>query len=161
MDTSNLFKEPTAMSPRNLNSFSGFCPAEEQQTPNSVPRKNGPLGFFRDYGQKLLSHFYNIKACGIDGQDCCHTLGVLRVSLGCFIFFSYHSSSIQKYIQIYGEFARVGAGFFCVLQLVSVIEFITWWNSYWMPDEQKKQSCSLGLFMLQQFSMLLLSVELW
>lgn len=139
--------------------------------------------FFRDYGQRVLSHFYNIKACGIDGQDCCHTLGVLRVSLGCFIFFSvmffttiktrklYEARSSwhsgwwavklvllivsmavpfflhSKYIQIYGEFARVGAGIFLVLQLVSVIEFITWWNNYWMPDEQEKQSCSLGLFM--------------
>lgn len=28
---------------------------------------------------------------------------------------------------------------FLVLQLVSVIEFITWWNNYWMPDEQEKQ----------------------
>ncbi|KAJ6703125.1 SERINE INCORPORATOR [Salix viminalis] len=121
--------------------------------------------FFRDYGQK----------------------GVLRVSLGCFIFFSvmflttiktrklYEARSSwhsewwalklvllivsmavpfflhSKYIQIYGEFARVGAGVFLVLQLVSVIEFITWWNSYWMPDEQKKQSCSLGLFMSTVF----------
>ncbi|KAB5564861.1 hypothetical protein DKX38_004915 [Salix brachista] len=160
--------------------------------------------FFRDYGQKVLSHFYNIKACGIDGQDCCHTLGVLRVSLGCFVSlfqqnddcncseFSYIFFSVMffttiktrklyearsswhsewwalklvllivsmavpfflhsKYIEIYGEFARVGAGVFLVLQLVSVIEFITWWNNYWMPDEQKKQSCSLGLFMSTVF----------
>ncbi|KAJ6346963.1 hypothetical protein OIU76_003621 [Salix suchowensis] len=144
--------------------------------------------FFRDYGQKVLSHFYNIKACGIDGQDCCHTLGVLRVSLGCFIFFSvmffttiktrklyearssWHSEwwgveacsvdcingstilpPFKIHSNLYGEFARVGAGVFLVLQLVSVIEFITWWNSYWMPDEQKKQSCSLGLFMSTVF----------
>ncbi|XP_075086117.1 uncharacterized protein LOC142168850 [Nicotiana tabacum] len=53
----------------------------------------------------------------------------------------------SDYIQLYGEFARVGAGVFLVLQLISVIEFITWWNNYWMPDERKKQSCSLGLFM--------------
>ncbi|KAG6781440.1 hypothetical protein POTOM_014345 [Populus tomentosa] len=111
--------------------------------------------FFRDYGQRVLSHFYNIKACGIDGQDCCHTLGVLRVSLGCFVSLILLLGSImQKYLlcNVYGnghagEFARVGAGIFLVLQLVSVIEFITWWNNYWMPDEQEKQSCSLGLFM--------------
>ncbi|KAF9686206.1 hypothetical protein SADUNF_Sadunf03G0134600 [Salix dunnii] len=112
--------------------------------------------FFRDYGQKVLSYFYNIKACGIDGQDCCHTLGVLRVSLGCFVSLFQQNDDLpfflhSKYIQIYGEFARVGAGVFLVLQLVSVIEFITWWNSYWMPDEQKKQSCSLGLFMSTVF----------
>lgn len=28
---------------------------------------------------------------------------------------------------------------FLVLQLISVIQFITWWNKYWMPDELKKQ----------------------
>ncbi|XP_065864893.1 uncharacterized protein [Euphorbia lathyris] len=139
--------------------------------------------FFRDYGQKILSKFNYIKACGIEGQDCCHTFGVLRVSLGCFIFFfgmfvttiktrklyearsKWHSEwwtpkfflliisaaapffFPSKYIQLYGELARIGAGVFLVLQLVSVIEFITWWNNYWMPDKKMKQSCSLGLFM--------------
>ncbi|XP_022157956.1 serine incorporator 3 isoform X2 [Momordica charantia] len=49
-------------------------------------------------------------------------------------------------IQLYGELARVGAGIFLLLQLVSVIQFISWWNKYWMPDEKTKQSCSLGLF---------------
>ncbi|XP_021672993.1 uncharacterized protein LOC110659385 isoform X2 [Hevea brasiliensis] len=102
--------------------------------------------FFRDYGQKVLAQFSYIKACGPEGQDCCHTLGVLRVSLGCFIFFcvmlvttiktrklyearsTWHSGwwSLKffllivsmavsfffpsKYIQIYGEVARIGAG---------------------------------------------------
>ncbi|CAL1384404.1 unnamed protein product [Linum trigynum] len=139
--------------------------------------------FFRDYGQKVLSQFNYVKACGVDGEDCCHTLGVLRVSLGCFIFFivmlfttvktrklyqarsGWHSgwwwSKLvilivsmtapfflpSNHIQVYGELARVGAGVFLVLQLVSVIEFISWWNNYWMPDEGKNQSCSFGLFM--------------
>ncbi|TYK17373.1 putative serine incorporator isoform X2 [Cucumis melo var. makuwa] len=49
-------------------------------------------------------------------------------------------------IQLYGEFARAGAGIFLILQLISVIQFISWWNKYWMPDEKMKQSCSLGLF---------------
>ncbi|XP_021896927.1 probable serine incorporator [Carica papaya] len=53
----------------------------------------------------------------------------------------------SDYIQLYGEFARFGAGVFLLLQLVSVIEFITWWNNYWMPDEERKQSCFFGLFM--------------
>ncbi|KAJ4848602.1 hypothetical protein Tsubulata_045189 [Turnera subulata] len=57
----------------------------------------------------------------------------------------------SKYIQQYGEFARIGAGIFLVLQLVSVIEFISWWNKYWMPDQERKQSCSLGLFMSTMF----------
>ncbi|KAM7261508.1 hypothetical protein ACFE04_008875 [Oxalis oulophora] len=57
----------------------------------------------------------------------------------------------SDFIQLYGELARVGAGVFLVLQLVSVIEFITWWNNYWMPDENRKQSCYLGLFMSTVF----------
>lgn len=31
----------------------------------------------------------DIKACGNEGDDCFHSLGVLRVSLGCFVSFSY------------------------------------------------------------------------
>ncbi|KAG2308912.1 hypothetical protein Bca52824_028660 [Brassica carinata] len=57
----------------------------------------------------------------------------------------------QLYIQIYGEIARVGAGIFLGLQLISVIEFITWWNNYWMPNNQSKQSCSFGLVMSMVF----------
>ncbi|CAI0436678.1 unnamed protein product [Linum tenue] len=102
--------------------------------------------FFRDYGQKVLSQFNYVKACGVDGEDCCHTLGVLRlviliVSMTAPFFLP------SNHIQVYGELARVGAGVFLVLQLVSVIEFISWWNNYWMPDEGKNQSCSFGLFM--------------
>uniref|UniRef100_A0A251J2U1 Serine incorporator n=1 Tax=Manihot esculenta TaxID=3983 RepID=A0A251J2U1_MANES len=143
--------------------------------------------FFRDYGQKFLAQFSYIKACGPEGRDCCHTLGVLRVSLGCFIFFSvmfvttiktrklyearstWHSGCWalklfllivsmavpfflpSNYIQIYGEVSRIGAGIFLVLQLISVIEFITWWNNYWMPDKEMKGSCSLGLFISKIF----------
>lgn len=28
---------------------------------------------------------------------------------------------------------------FLVLQLVSVIQFIAWWNNHWMPDGETKQ----------------------
>ncbi|KAH0638167.1 hypothetical protein KY289_038082 [Solanum tuberosum] len=139
--------------------------------------------FVRDYGERVLPLLHYSKACGNGGSECSHTMGVLRVSLGCFSFFLvmflttcftsklydvrnvWHSGwwilkflmliiftvipffVPSDYIQLYGEFARVGAGVFLILQLISVIEFITWWNNYWMPDERKKQSCSLGLFM--------------
>ncbi|KAL2923113.1 Serine incorporator 3 [Bienertia sinuspersici] len=53
----------------------------------------------------------------------------------------------SEYIHFYGEIARIGAGIFLALQLISVIQFIAWWNNYWMPDQHAKQSCSLGLFM--------------
>ncbi|WRX21074.1 Serine incorporator/TMS membrane protein - like 1 [Theobroma cacao] len=35
---------------------------------------------------------------------------------------------------------------FLLLQLISVIEFIGWWNNNWAPDEQRKQSCFFALF---------------
>lgn len=59
--------------------------------------------------------------------------------------------SPSGFIHLYGELARVGAGIFLVLQLISVIQFITWWNNYWMPDEKRKPSCFLGLFMSTLF----------
>ncbi|TXG72498.1 hypothetical protein EZV62_001077 [Acer yangbiense] len=106
--------------------------------------------FIRDYAQKVLPQLHYIKACGDEGRDCFHTLGVLRffvlvLSIAVPFFFP------SDYIQLYGELARAGAGIFLVLQLVSVIEFIAWWNKYWMPDQERKQSCSLGLFMSTLF----------
>ncbi|KAF7131771.1 hypothetical protein RHSIM_Rhsim09G0047100 [Rhododendron simsii] len=156
----------------------------------------------RDYGQKLSPLLHYLKACGIGGHDCFQTMGVLRISLGCFVSFlsysTYNLSCSSKafsqifffimfvttcstsklhetrnmwhsrwwlvkfimlvvsliipffvpsdFVQLYGELARVGAGIFLILQLVSVIEFITWWNNYWMPDERKNHSRFLGLF---------------
>ncbi|XP_039033634.1 probable serine incorporator [Hibiscus syriacus] len=139
--------------------------------------------FIRDYGQTIFPPLYYKRACGIHGHDCFQTLGVLRVSLGCFIFFflmflttfstrklyeacgKWHSgwwglkcsllvvSMVVSFfvppgfIHMYGEVARIGAGVFLLLQLVSVIEFIRWWNKYWAPDEQSKKSiCSIALF---------------
>ncbi|KAB2014309.1 hypothetical protein ES319_D09G216200v1 [Gossypium barbadense] len=139
--------------------------------------------FIRDYGHSVFPPTYYKEACGTTGHDCFHTLGVLRVSLGCFIFFflmflttfiarklyeacsKWHSGWWKLkfflllasmvvpffippgFIHIYGEVARVGAGIFLLLQLISVIEFIRWWNKYWSPDEQSNQrSCSIALF---------------
>ncbi|CAI8601929.1 unnamed protein product [Vicia faba] len=143
--------------------------------------------FFRDYGQTILPWIHYIKACGNEGEDCFHSLGVLRVSLGCFLFFlvmfattvktrklcegrnSWHSRWWElkavllllsvtlpffipsQFVQIYGEIARIGAGIFLLLQLVSVIHFIMWWNKYWTADEETKERCSFGLVMSTLF----------
>ncbi|XP_020210629.1 probable serine incorporator isoform X2 [Cajanus cajan] len=143
--------------------------------------------FFRDYGHSVLPFIHYIKVCGSEGDDCFHSLGVLRVSLGCYIFFSvmflttvktrklcehrnwWHSGWWEvksvllivsmalpfffpsEIVQIYGEVARIGAGIFLLLQLVSVIHFITWWTKYWTPEEERKQRCSLGLLMSTLF----------
>ncbi|KAK9072432.1 hypothetical protein SSX86_008866 [Deinandra increscens subsp. villosa] len=167
--------------------------------------------FLRDYGQRVSLHFNILKACGPEGHECFQTVGVLRMSLGCFIFFfvlflttcgttklfsirsTWHSGwwtskfailvitlvvsffIPSDFIHLYGklvkvqklknptwsnnvnflagELARVGAGIFLILQLVSVIEFIAWWNAYWMPDDRKKQSSCCGLFMSTLFYM--------
>ncbi|XVF65027.1 hypothetical protein PTKIN_Ptkin09bG0213800 [Pterospermum kingtungense] len=137
--------------------------------------------FIRDYGRTVFPPLYYKKACGISGHHCFHTLGVLRVSLGCFIFFflmfltTFSTRKLYEacskwhlgwwglkfilllvsmvapfflpsdFIQIYGEVARIGAGIFLLLQLISIIEFIRWWNKYWAPAEQSKQSCSVAL----------------
>ncbi|KAL8227366.1 hypothetical protein R6Q57_017198 [Mikania cordata] len=138
--------------------------------------------FLRDYGQRVSLHFNIIKVCGHEGHECFQTVGVLRMSLGCFIFFfvmflttcgttklfsirsTWHSgwwtSKLtilvitlvfsffipSDYIHIYGKI-------FLILQLVSVIEFIAWWNAYWMPFDRKRQSSCCGLFMSTLFYM--------
>lgn len=139
--------------------------------------------FFRDYGEGVRPLLHYSKACSNGHTGCLHALGVLRVSLGCFIFFvlmflstlgtkkldevrnTWHSEwwtlkfimliisffipffIPPEYIRIYGEVARIGAGIFLLLQLISVIEFITWWNNYWMSEKHQKYSCCVGLFM--------------
>ncbi|CAN6843184.1 unnamed protein product [Brassica oleracea var. botrytis] len=49
----------------------------------------------------------------------------------------------QLCIQIYGTVIITshfyGFRIFLGLQLISVIEFITWWNNYWMPNNQSRQ----------------------
>lgn len=41
----------------------------------------------------LFLLFADIKVCGNEGDDCFHSLGVLRVSLGCYVSFSYDTAS--------------------------------------------------------------------
>ncbi|ONM16068.1 Serinc-domain containing serine and sphingolipid biosynthesis protein [Zea mays] len=45
------------------------------------------------------------------------------------------------FIQFYGEVARLGAGIFLLLQLISMLHFISWCNKRWMPDPGSNQ-CS-------------------
>ncbi|KAH1035089.1 hypothetical protein GLYMA_20G078900v4 [Glycine max] len=138
--------------------------------------------FFRDYGQSVLLPFIHyIKVCGNEGDDCFHSLGVLRIFFLVMFLTTVKTRKLCEHqnlwhsgwwevksvlllvsmalpfffpselVQIYGEIARIGAGIFLLLQLVSVIHFITWWNKYWTPDEERKQRCSLGLFLSTMF----------
>ncbi|XP_073225799.1 uncharacterized protein [Cicer arietinum] len=117
----------------------------------------------RDYGRGALTEMERLKGCN-GGKDCLGAEGVLRVSLGCFIFYiilflsttgtsklnqvrnTWHSGwwSVKivlwavmtvipfflpsGFIQIYGEVAHFGAGVFLLIQLISIISFITWLN---------------------------------
>ncbi|XP_031501706.1 uncharacterized protein LOC116265293 isoform X2 [Nymphaea colorata] len=135
----------------------------------------------RDYGHPVTAKLHYLKECHT-GKECLHTEAVLRVSLGCFIFFFcmflttftarklhyvshlWHSGwwflkfviwiSLMLipffipsgFIQIYGEVARLGAGIFLLVQLISVIHFILWWNRCCMPEDELKYSCFMGLF---------------
>ncbi|KAL5542490.1 hypothetical protein UlMin_010200 [Ulmus minor] len=137
--------------------------------------------FVRDYGQLVLPELHYLKTCGTGGSDCFRTFGVLRIYFFLMFLTTIGTKKLYEirnkwhsgwwtlklfllimslvvpilvpsdFILIYGELARVGAGIFLCLQLISVIQFINWWNKYWMPDEQKKQSCSLGLIMSTLF----------
>ncbi|XP_038972588.1 probable serine incorporator isoform X3 [Phoenix dactylifera] len=139
--------------------------------------------FVRDYGHKFLHILHYITVCGIDGDECFHAAGVLRISLGCFIFFSsmfvttLRAEKLQEarnswhsrcwalkvaiyllsvmvpfiipsgFIQLYGQLAHVGAGIFLLLQLISLIHFLSWCDSKWMPDLQSKKCGFFGLFL--------------
>ncbi|KAK3142133.1 hypothetical protein QOZ80_4BG0342700 [Eleusine coracana subsp. coracana] len=139
--------------------------------------------FVRDYGARALRGLHHVPVCGAGDSKCFQSGGVLRVSLGCFIFFwvmfattfgtrklyevrnSWHSGCwILKsivyvvsigipfiipniFIQLYGEVARLGAGIFLVLQLISMLHFISWCNKRWMPDPKSNQCGLFGLFL--------------
>lgn len=125
----------------------------------------------RDYSHNALSHFHYLKGCE-GGHDCLGSEGVLRISLGCFIFFlimylttvgtqkindprdTWHSGwwfvkallwiglmitpffVPSAFVQFYGEMARFGAGIFLIIQLISVINFIYWWNGDWLSEKK-------------------------
>ncbi|MCO5590850.1 hypothetical protein L7F22_044825 [Adiantum nelumboides] len=129
----------------------------------------------RDYSHNALSHLHYLKGCE-GGHDCLGSEGVLRISLGCFIFFMimylttvgtqktsdprdpWHSGwwpmkvllwillmvtpffIPPAFVQLYGEVARFGAGVFLIIQLVSIINFIYWWNEDWL-SEKKFRRC--------------------
>ncbi|VFQ98049.1 unnamed protein product [Cuscuta campestris] len=117
----------------------------------------------RDYGSAVMQEMKRLKDCD-GGVDCLGTEGVLRVSLGCSMFYFvmfFSTAGTSKYcdgreawhsgwwipkiammlllivlpfllpiqiISIYGEVAHFGAGVFLLIQLVSIISFISWLN---------------------------------
>lgn len=126
----------------------------------------------RDYGHAALKEMERLKECE-GGKECLGTEGVLRVSLGCFIFYSimflstvgtsklnvgrelWHSGwwsakillmiglTVVPFfvpstvIRLYGDVAHFGAGVFLVIQLISIISFITWLDDCCRPDKNE------------------------
>ncbi|CAI9293320.1 uncharacterized protein LOC111883901 [Lactuca sativa] len=124
----------------------------------------------RDYGPSALTEMKRLKSCQ-GGKDCLGTEGVLRVSMGCFIFYltmflstagtsklhvrkelwhsGWWSAKIflmialivlpfflpTQMILIYGDVAHFGAGVFLLIQLISIISFITWLNDCCLSEK--------------------------
>ncbi|KAL2342510.1 hypothetical protein Fmac_003795 [Flemingia macrophylla] len=135
----------------------------------------------RDYGRGALTEMKRLKGCN-GGKDCLDAEGVLRVSLGCFIFYiimflstartskqnnvrdTWHSGwwSVKialwvvttvipfllpsEFIQIYGEVAHFGAGVFLLIQLISIISFITWLDEC-CESEKYPASCQIHVML--------------
>ncbi|KAJ4894487.1 Serinc-domain containing serine and sphingolipid biosynthesis protein [Raphanus sativus] len=136
----------------------------------------------RDYGRRALNKVTKFKNCK-EGENCLGTEGVLRVSLGCFLFYfvmflstlgtSKTHSSRDKWhsgwwsaklimwpaltiipfllpstiILLYGELAHFGAGVFLLIQLISVISFITWLNECYQSQKDAER-CHVRVMLL-------------
>lgn len=136
----------------------------------------------RDFGHKVFPDMEKIKNC--KGGGCLGADGVLRVSLGCFVFYvimflsttgtsklkqhrdSWHSGwwsakiglwFIVSFISFlipapivhaYGEIAHFGAGVFLLVQLVSIISFITWLNDWCQLSGKKSEGCHIHVMLL-------------
>ncbi|XP_068344345.1 uncharacterized protein [Pyrus communis] len=135
----------------------------------------------RDYGSNVLTEMERLKGChGV--KDCLGAEGVLRVSLGCFLFYitmflstagtsklneprdswqsGWWSAKIVMWIsfiiipfllpatiiQLYGEIAHFGAGVFLLIQLISIISFITWLND--SCQSTKSERCRIHVMLL-------------
>lgn len=136
----------------------------------------------RDYGGSAVKEMERLHGCtGV--ADCLGTEGVLRVSLGCFMFFfamflstvgtkkvndcrdSWHSGWWSakpimfmgfmilpflfppSFVYMYGEIAHFGAGVFLLIQLVSVISFITWLNDC-CQSEKNAERCHFHVMLI-------------
>ncbi|RID53274.1 hypothetical protein BRARA_G00683 [Brassica rapa] len=126
----------------------------------------------RDYGRRALNKVIKFKNCK-EGENCLGTEGVLRVSLGCFLFYfvidKWHSGwwsaklimwpalTIIPFllpstiILLYGELAHFGAGVFLLIQLISVINLISWLNEYYQSQKDAERChvlCIVGVIFM-------------
>lgn len=45
----------------------------------------------------------------------------------------------SAFVQVYGEIARFGAGIFLIIQLLSIINFVFWWNEKWLSEKNVRR----------------------
>ncbi|OAE29459.1 hypothetical protein AXG93_1028s1000 [Marchantia polymorpha subsp. ruderalis] len=57
----------------------------------------------------------------------------------------------SSFIQIYGEIARFGAGLFLIIQLISILNFVYWWNESWLSDKNIRR-CRVPIVSVSAFS---------
>ncbi|GMN50488.1 hypothetical protein TIFTF001_019650 [Ficus carica] len=123
----------------------------------------------RDYGRSALTEMERLKGCD-GGKDCLGAQGVLRVSLvgtsklnerrdvwqsgwwsvkivlwAAFTIIPFLLPS--TIIQLYGEIAHFGAGVFLLIQLISIISFITWLNDCCQSDKNRER-CQIHVMLL-------------
>ncbi|WZZ08261.1 hypothetical protein YC2023_094182 [Brassica napus] len=94
----------------------------------------------RDYGRGALTEMKKFKNCK-DGLNCLGTEGVLRLLLTCnmaFVFVLFFFS---------GEIAHFGAGVFLLIQLISIISFITWLNEFFLSQKDAER-CHVHVMLL-------------
>eukprot|EP00850_Spirogloea_muscicola_P007941 SM000041S15500 [mRNA] locus=s41:479097:482666:- [translate_table: standard] len=143
----------------------------------------------RDYSQPALKSLSVLRGCQA-GHDCLGAEGVLRISLGLFVFFAVMCASTvgtkktddcrdwwhtgwwpfkliswflleflpffipSGFFQAYGELARIGAGIFLIIQLVSLLSFIYAWNESWLSSENERK-CKIPVIVVAALCYLL------
>ncbi|KAJ6435342.1 hypothetical protein OIU84_000518 [Salix udensis] len=100
----------------------------------------------RDYGRGASVKMEKVNVCA-GKSDCSGAEGVLRVSLGCFIFYIIMFLTTVAFFQIYGEIAHFGAGVFLLIQLISVIGFIRWLNDC-CQSEKNAERCHIHAMLI-------------
>ncbi|OIW16000.1 hypothetical protein TanjilG_04535 [Lupinus angustifolius] len=79
-----------------------------------------------------LLEMKGFRGCKV-GKDCLGTEGVLRVSMGCFRILP--SNTSHKSYLAQWQVSHFGAGVFLLIQLISIISFITWLNDRWVSEK--------------------------
>ncbi|CAJ1951835.1 unnamed protein product [Sphenostylis stenocarpa] len=133
-----------------------------------------------------LTQLKGLRRCKV-GKDCLGADGVLRVSMGCFLFYmimfwstagtsklkegrdEWHSGwwlvkivllilvmifpflLPSELIELYGEVAHFGAGVFLLIQLISIISFITWLTDCF-GSEKYAERCQIQVMLFATIS---------